>query len=64
MPGTPQDKLWDRLIRQVQGLPKDAIVEIIDYSTRPETAVFPSDGYRAIRRVLKWPMQRPRRAAW
>jgi hypothetical protein len=64
MLGIPQDKLWDRLVRQVQGLPKDAVVEIIDYAARPEPTVFPPGEYRTVRRVVKWPVQRPRRAAW
>jgi hypothetical protein len=64
MLGTSQDRLWDQLIRQVQGLPKDSIVEIIDDSSRLEPVSDSNAQRPTVRRVVKWPVQRPRRAAW
>jgi hypothetical protein len=47
---------WEKLVQEVQLLPEDFIVEIVDYDFKKEDAPAPSkdENYRASR-TLRWP---------
>jgi|HubBroStandDraft_1064217.scaffolds.fasta_scaffold693102_1 hypothetical protein len=56
-----QDKLWDKLVREVEELPKDFNVEIVDYRfCRREMSEVSVGEKRVPRRIVKWPMAKPR----